>query len=62
MLVTHHLATSGDLLELYPGFYDRVHDTLNMLVGDLAPKITMVVVKSSRLVGSAIIAMMAEKG
>ncbi|RUS31779.1 hypothetical protein BC938DRAFT_477074 [Jimgerdemannia flammicorona] len=55
------IATSGDLHELYPSFQARLCDALKTLVGeDLAPRITVVIVRSSRLVGSAIVAMMAE--
>ncbi|RUP51473.1 hypothetical protein BC936DRAFT_148019 [Jimgerdemannia flammicorona] len=55
------IATSGDLHELYPSFQARLCDALKTLVGEeLAPRITVVIVRSSRLVGSAIVAMMAE--
>ncbi|KAI8370717.1 uncharacterized protein BYT42DRAFT_502687 [Radiomyces spectabilis] len=55
-------AITGDVYEDYPSFHPRVCETLKALIADdVAAKISVGIVKHSRIVGAAIVAMMAEK-
>jgi hexokinase len=59
---TLSVAISGDLYEDYPSFHPRVCETLKALISDdIASKLSVGIVKHSRIVGAAIVAMMAEK-
>ncbi|KAI8584220.1 hypothetical protein K450DRAFT_218711 [Umbelopsis ramanniana AG] len=56
------ISISGDLYEDYPSFHPRVCETLKALISDdIASKLSVGIVKHSRIVGAAIVAMMAEK-
>ncbi|CAO3663229.1 unnamed protein product [Umbelopsis ramanniana] len=56
------ISISGDLYEDYPSFHPRVCETLKALISDdVASKLSVGIVKHSRIVGAAIVAMMAEK-
>ncbi|KAI8137770.1 hypothetical protein BJV82DRAFT_331170 [Fennellomyces sp. T-0311] len=56
------IAISGDVYEDYPSFHPRVCRTLKELLPEhLASKLSVGIVKHSRIVGAAIVAMMAEK-
>lgn len=55
-------AISGSIYEDYPSFHPRVCKTIKDLIPDhMAVKLSVGVVKHSRIVGAAIVAMMAEK-
>ncbi|CAO3677162.1 unnamed protein product [Umbelopsis ramanniana] len=56
------ISISGDIYEDYPQFHPRVCKTLKkMLPEHIAAKLSVGIVKHSRIVGAAIVAMMAEK-
>ncbi|KAG2182297.1 hypothetical protein INT43_007224 [Umbelopsis isabellina] len=56
------ISISGDIYEDYPSFHPRVCKTLKkFLPDDIAAKLSVGIVKHSRIVGAAIVAMMAEK-
>lgn len=55
-------AISGDLYKDFGSFHPRVCETLRTLIpDDVAEKLSVGIVKHSRIVGAAIVAMMAEK-
>ncbi|KAI8646882.1 hypothetical protein BD408DRAFT_216038 [Parasitella parasitica] len=55
-------AISGEVYKDYPSFHPRVCETLKTLIPDqIATKLSVGIVKHSRIVGAAIVAMMAEK-
>jgi hexokinase len=55
-------AITGDLYEDYPSFHARVCETLKALIPtEVAGSFSVGIVKHSRIVGAAIVAMMAEK-
>ncbi|KAG0166156.1 glucokinase [Apophysomyces sp. BC1034] len=55
-------AISGNIYEDYPSFHPRVCGTLKDLIPDhVASRLSVGIVKHSRIVGAAIVAMMAEK-
>lgn len=56
------LAISGGIYEDYPSFHPRVCKTIKDLIPEqIAGRLSVGVVKHSRIVGAAIVAMMAEK-
>ncbi|KAI9270568.1 hexokinase-domain-containing protein [Phascolomyces articulosus] len=56
------IAISGEVYKDYPSFHPRVCETLKALIPeDVSTKISVGIVKFSRIVGAAIVAMMAEK-
>lgn len=56
------IAITGDLYEDYPSFHARVCETLKALIPtEVAGNFSVGIVKHSRIVGAAIVAMMAEK-
>ncbi|KAI9312535.1 hypothetical protein BX666DRAFT_1988275 [Dichotomocladium elegans] len=56
------IAISGEIYEDYPSFHPRVIRTLKDLIPhEIASKLSVGIVKHSRIVGAAIVAMMAEK-
>ncbi|KAI9316329.1 hexokinase-domain-containing protein [Dichotomocladium elegans] len=56
------IAISGDVYKDYPSFHPRVCETLKALIPEhVSSKISVGIVKFSRIVGAAIVAMMAEK-
>jgi hexokinase len=56
------IAISGDIYKDYPSFHPRVCEALKTLIPDeMATKLSVGIVKHSRIVGAAIVAMMAEK-
>jgi hexokinase len=56
------LAISGGIYEDYPSFHPRVCTIIKeLLPDDIAGRLSVGVVKHSRIVGAAIVAMMAEK-
>lgn len=61
-LTYFYAAISGSIYEDYPSFHPRVCKTIKDLIPDhIAVKLSVGVVKHSRIVGAAIVAMMAEK-
>lgn len=55
-------AISGDIYEDYPSFHPRFCRALKDLIPEhIASKISVGIIKHSRIVGAAIVAMMAEK-
>lgn len=55
-------AISGEVYKDYSSFHPRVCETLKTLIPDeVAAKLSVGIVKHSRIVGAAIVAMMAEK-
>lgn len=64
LVLTIHskIAISGSIYEDYPSFHPRVCKTIKDLIPEhIAGKLSVGVVKHSRIVGAAIVAMMAEK-
>ncbi|KAI9276689.1 hypothetical protein BDA99DRAFT_115850 [Phascolomyces articulosus] len=58
----YSISISGEIYEDYPSFHPRVCQTIKELIpGHIAPKLTVGIIKHSRIVGAAIVAMMAEK-
>lgn len=56
------IAISGEVYKDYSSFHPRVCETLKTLISDqVAAKLSVGIVKHSRIVGAAIVAMMAEK-
>ncbi|KAI8332138.1 hypothetical protein BC941DRAFT_403083 [Chlamydoabsidia padenii] len=56
------ISISGSIYEDYPSFHPRVCSTLKELIPEqVASKLSVGIVKHSRIVGAAIVAMMAEK-
>ncbi|KAI8145484.1 hypothetical protein BJV82DRAFT_666732 [Fennellomyces sp. T-0311] len=56
------IAISGEVYKDYPSFHPRVCEAIKALIPeDVSAKISMGIVKFSRIVGAAIVAMMAEK-
>ncbi|CDS12117.1 hypothetical protein LRAMOSA04312 [Lichtheimia ramosa] len=56
------IAVSGEIYEDYPSFHPRVCRTLKELIPEhIASKLSVGIIKHSRIVGAAIVAMMAEK-
>lgn len=56
------IAISGEVYKDYSSFHPRVCETLKTLIPDeVAAKLSVGIVKHSRIVGAAIVAMMAEK-
>ncbi|KAI9032808.1 hypothetical protein CLU79DRAFT_728079 [Phycomyces nitens] len=56
------ISISGDVYKDYPSFHPRVCETLKALIPDeVASRLSVGIVKHSRIVGAAIVAMMAEK-
>lgn len=56
------LAISGEIYEEYPSFHPRVCRTLKELIPEhTASKLSVGMIKHSRIIGAAIVAMMAEK-
>lgn len=56
------LAISGEVYKDYPSFHPRVCETLKALIPEeVSAKLSVGIVKHSRIVGAAIVAMMAEK-
>ncbi|KAI8096262.1 uncharacterized protein BX664DRAFT_323491 [Halteromyces radiatus] len=56
------ISISGDIYKDYPSFHPRVCEALKTLIPDeMAAKLSVGIVKHSRIVGAAIVAMMAEK-
>ncbi|ORZ13137.1 hexokinase-domain-containing protein [Absidia repens] len=56
------ISISGDIYKDYPSFHPRVCEALKTLIpDDMAAKLSVGIVKHSRIVGAAIVAMMAEK-
>ncbi|KAI7870372.1 hypothetical protein BDF14DRAFT_1773588 [Spinellus fusiger] len=56
------ISISGNVYKDYPSFHPRVCESLKALIPDeVASKLSVGVVKHSRIVGAAIVAMMAEK-
>ncbi|CAO3682733.1 unnamed protein product [Umbelopsis vinacea] len=56
------ISISGDIYEDYPSFHPRVCKTLKKFLPEhIAAKLSVGIVKHSRIVGAAIVAMMAEK-
>lgn len=56
------LAISGDVYKDYPLFHPRVCEAIkNLIPENIASKLSVGVVQHSRIVGAAIVAMMAEK-
>jgi hexokinase len=59
---SHTKAISGEVYKDYSSFHPRVCETLKALIPDqVAAKLSVGIVKHSRIVGAAIVAMMAEK-
>lgn len=57
-----NIAISGEVYKDYASFHPRVCETLKTLIPDeVAAKLSVGIVKHSRIVGAAIVAMMAEK-
>lgn len=55
-------AISGEVYKDYPSFHPRVCETLKALIpDDVSAKLSVGIVEYSRIVGAAIVAMMAEK-
>lgn len=55
-------AISGDIYEDYRSFHPRLCRTLKDLIPDhIASRLSVGIIKHSRIVGAAIVAMMAEK-
>ncbi|KAL1931023.1 hypothetical protein VTP01DRAFT_10160 [Rhizomucor pusillus] len=56
------IAISGEVYKDYPSFHPRVCETLKALIPEeVSAKLSVGIVKHSRIVGAAIVAMMAEK-
>lgn len=56
------IAISGDVYKDYPSFHPRVCETLKALIpSHVSAKLSVGIVKFSRIVGAAIVAMMVEK-
>ena len=56
------LAISGDVYKDYPSFHPRVCEAIKDLIPEeVASRLSVGIVQHSRIVGAAIVAMMAEK-
>jgi hexokinase len=56
------IAISGDVYKDYPSFHPRVCEAIKDLIPEeVASKLSVGIVQHSRIVGAAIVAMMAEK-
>lgn len=56
------IAISGEVYKDYPNFHPRVCETLKALIpDDISSRLSVGIVKFSRIVGAAVVAMMAEK-
>lgn len=62
LILYYIVAISGDVYEDYPSFHPRVCGTVRSLIDEqVASRLSVGIVKHSRIVGAAIVAMMAGK-